>query len=272
MQGNLARRGGARIDSTAYEITSPRLPASFDGFRIVQIADLHNRRFGPGHLRLLDLVRAARPDMIALTGDLTYRGEWDCEAAADLAGRLVAIAPVFFVTGNHDVSLDDLRALLTLLQDNGVTVLAGRSVAIDRRGETIFVAGIDDPRMFFDERRFLARGMDLWRARLAALRDGTREGGFTVLLSHHPELLAAYAEEGFDLVLSGHAHGGQIVLPVVGPLFAPDQGWFPRYASGVHARGGTRMVVSRGLGRSLFPWRIRNRPELVTVHLRRQGG
>lgn len=257
------------IDSTTYEVISPRIPAAFEGFRIVQISDIHNRSFAPHQSQLLDHVRAARPDLIVITGDLTYHGKWSSDYVHDLARGLVEIAPAYFVTGNHDITSKDLPGMMRLLEEQEVQVLAGRNVIIKRGKKSIAVAGIDDPSIFYDRRKSWSQAIDHWKTALAALRKSTQRGSYTVLLSHRPELITSYAGLGFDLVLAGHAHGGQVRLPFIGAVYAPDQGLFPRYTSGMYSMGKTRMIVSRGLGGSHFPFRIFNHAELVVVRLTR---
>lgn len=243
------------------------MPAAFDGFRIVQISDLHNQRIGPNQARLLELVRLAHPDLIAITGDLTYHGKWTTQSILNLARHLAGLAPVYFVTGNHDIRSSYLSGMLKLLENVGVQVLAGKSVIVKRGEEFIVVAGIDDPDIFYEKRKSRAQAIDQWKTALATLHDSIQPGYYTLLLSHRPELIASYVDLGFDLVLAGHAHGGQIRLPFIGAIYAPNQGFFPRYTSGMHSMGGTKMIVSRGLGKSHFPLRIFNRPELVIVRL-----
>jgi predicted MPP superfamily phosphohydrolase len=261
--------GGNWLQTTTYEIRSSRVPASFDGYCIVQVSDLHKQRFGEHQFRLTRAIRNARPDLIATTGDLTYLGLWNAEDIEDLARQLKDIAPVYFVSGNHDVLSDDLPSLLDQLSGYGIQVLEGESTVISRGTESIKVAGIQDPRAF-RQQGGTGRTIDRWKTALASLRDSLGDR-YTVLLSHRPEHFAQYASLGFDLVLSGHAHGGQIRLPFAGALYAPEQGWLPQYASGVQVSEGTRMIVSRGLGNSWFPIRFLNRPELVVVRLRKRS-
>lgn len=264
----LAGVGGTRLQSTAVEVVSERLPASLDGFCIVQLSDLHGRQFGRGQGLLVKKVSEASPDLIALTGDLTRWGRWDSRDVRELAYRLRSIGPVCYVTGNHDCYGHGLATLEDLLLAEGAMVLAGTSAAVSRAGGSIVIAGIEDPSAYGfrgDQREAIAR----WRTALAALRAAIPRQEFTVLLSHRPEFFDEYERLGFDVVLSGHAHGGQVRLPFVGALYAPDQGWFPRLTSGAHRRGRTTLVVSRGLGNSKFPIRIFNRPELVVVRLKR---
>ena len=206
--------------------------------------------------------------MIAITGDLAYNRKWNRRSLTELARRLVGIAPVFFVTGNQDINCNDLPQMLKLLKDTGVEVLEGRSVTIKRGSEAIAVAGIDDPEIFHETKTSRKQALDWVESRRLELF--AIAYNLTSSLSCCPTARSSSISMrrlGFDLVLAGHAHGGQVRLPLVGPLYAPDQGFFPRYASGMYTMGGTRMIVSRGLGRSHFPFRIFNRPELVVVRL-----
>lgn len=259
-----------RLQTTRIEVESARIPASFDGYCIVQVSDLHGHLFGSNLSRLARAIRRAEPDLIVVTGDLTRWGKWQAAYVDGLARQLSGIAPAFFVTGNHDYYAGDLAKLLRALEEKGIRTLSGRSVEISREAESIVVAGIDDPRAY-------SRGGEVgeatrWRSALEELRGSIGQGEFVVLLSHRPEAIADYARLGFDLVLSGHAHGGQVRLPLIGPLYAPEQGWLPRLAAGVHRRGGTSLVISRGLGNSTMPIRVLNRPELVVVRLRAVRG
>ena len=249
----------ARVWNARVEIRDEKIPAAFDGF-------VHNEARGEGNAALLRALREAAPDLICITGDFLDSRRTDLDFALELAGQLAEIAPAVYVTGNHEARLKDLSALEAGLAARGVQVLRDGWMPLARGGEEIALIGLDDPGFAAGEDWTLAEGLDQTQARLSALlaQAGDR---FSLVLSHRPELLPAYAEAGADLVLSGHAHGGQVRLPGIGGLFAPGQGILPRLTSGVHARGETRLVVSRGLGNSAFPLRVFNPPEIVTVTL-----
>jgi len=175
----------------------------------------------------------------------------------------VDIAPVYYVTGNHEARISEYGKLKTALEITGVTVLENERTVLEKDGDTITLLGIDDPSFTAD---YLTG--DSAAVVKNTLDDLVTEGvGYTVLLSHRPELFDVYAESGVNLVFSGHAHGGQIRLPFIGGLAAPNQGLFPKYDAGLFTEGDTNMVVSRGLGNSLFPFRVNNRPEIVVVQL-----
>ena len=257
----------ARVWNARVEIRDEKIPAAFDGFVLCQVSDVHNEARGEGNAALLRALREAAPDLICITGDFLDSRRTDLDFALELAGQLAEIAPAVYVTGNHEARLKDLSALEAGLAARGVQVLRDDWTPLARGGEEIALLGLDDPGFSAGEDWTLAEGLDQTQARLSALlaQAGDR---FSLVLSHRPELLPAYAEAGADLVLSGHAHGGQVRLPGIGGLFAPGQGILPRLTSGVHARGETRLVVSRGLGNSAFPLRVFNPPEIVTVTLR----
>ena len=257
----------ARVWNARVEIRDEKIPAAFDGFVLCQVSDVHNEARGEGNAALLRALREAAPDLICITGDFLDSRRTDLDFALELAGQLAEIAPAVYVTGNHEARLKDLSALEAGLAARGVQVLRDGWMPLARGGEEIALIGLDDPGFAAGEDWTLAEGLDQTQARLSALlaQAGDR---FSLVLSHRPELLPAYAEAGADLVLSGHAHGGQVRLPGIGGLFAPGQGILPRLTSGVHARGETRLVVSRGLGNSSFPLRVFNPPEIVTVTLR----
>lgn len=257
----------ARVWNARVEIRDEKIPAAFDGFVLCQVSDVHNEARGEGNAALLRALREAAPDLICITGDFLDSRRTDLDFALELAGQLAEIAPAVYVTGNHEARRMDLSALEAGLAARGVQVLRDDWTPLARGGEEIALIGLDDPGFAAGEGWTLTEGLDQTQARLSALlaQAGDR---FSLVLSHRPELLPAYAEAGADLVLSGHAHGGQVRLPGIGGLFAPGQGILPRLTSGVHARGETRLVVSRGLGNSSFPWRVFNPPEIVTVTLR----
>lgn len=240
------------VEVNEWEIESDRIPAAFDGFRIAQVSDLHNAEFGRENETLLRLLRESRPDLIVLTGDLVDSRNTDIGIAIAFARRAVEIAPCFYVTGNHESRIGSWRELRQGLIDAGVRVLENESVELEREGAFVRLAGMQDPAF---------GGYD------AALKGLTAGERYTILLSHRPELFGLYRQVGADLVFSGHAHGGQFRIPFLGGLVAPNQGFFPEYDSGLYRSGNTAMLVSRGLGNSIIPLRLNNRPEIILAVL-----
>ena len=255
--------GNIALEANEYEIVSDRIPQGFDGFRIAQVSDLHNVEFGDGNLKLLKLLTEAEPDLIVLTGDLIDSRRTDVEIAVEFARQAVKISPVYYVSGNHEARVAEYEDLKRGLEEAGITVLENQKVQIDREGERITLMGIDDPS--FREDYLFGDSESVARQAIDHLR--SEDDGYTVLLSHRPELFDLYVETEMDLVFSGHAHGGQFRLPILGGLVAPNQGLFPKYDAGRFQEEITTMLVSRGVGNSIIPIRFNNRPEIVIAEL-----
>jgi len=246
--------------TTAIRYVHPGLPDSFEDYTIVHVSDLHNKSFGANQKRLVRATGRANPDLIVITGDLIDSKRTDIGAAMSYIEQAAALAPTYYVTGNHEKWSGVYAELSERLLEAGVVIMDDRRAELAKDGDTIELLGLKDPAF-----TPAISDRDLER-KLAALRPSQSDKP-ALLLSHRPEKLQLYANAGIDLVFSGHAHGGQFRIPFVGGLIAPDQGLFPRYTSGLHTEGDTSMIVSRGLGNSIIPVRIWNRPELVVVTL-----
>ncbi|MBR0509513.1 MAG: metallophosphoesterase family protein [Clostridia bacterium] len=255
------------LKTTRYSICNDRIPAAFDGYTIVHISDFHNTKNRPLRKALLTSIRKASPDLIVITGDLVDKRRTDIDASVSFVKSIADFAPVYYVCGNHDVCLDPYELLDTLLRqlkDAGVHVLFNAEDEISRQGETIKIAGVKDPAILHEEQPDDVAIMNGFLDE--ALQ---KDEGFRILLAHRPDLLPLYAEKGVDIVFCGHAHGGQVRLPFFGAVIAPDQGYFPTYSEGVYTEKDTFMVVSRGIGNSIIPFRVNDRPELVVTVLKR---
>ena len=247
------------LEVNEWTVSDRDIPDTFSGYRIAQISDLHNAEFGGHNEELLSMLAGTAPDIIVLTGDLVDSRRTDVDVAADFAARAMEIAPVYYVTGNHENRLKtEFPKLEKRLKNAGVTVLRNESVVLEQDGQQIQLLGVDDI-TFYTKNWEDPLIEDLERLKADDL--------YTVLLSHRPDLLKLYEKAGVDLVFTGHAHGGQIRLPWIGGILAPDQGFFPKYDSGLYTLGETNLMVSRGLGNSLFPFRVNNPPEIVVVEL-----
>lgn len=241
------------LETTHYTYVAEQLGADLEGYRIVQISDLHNAKFGKNNQKLVGRIRECEPDMIVLTGDLVDSNHTNVDRAVQFVDEIVKICPVYYVTGNHEYWLEksEYDELMDGLIGAGVVILDDQVVEISRGDAKFRLVGLDD--------KSLADGT------LEALLSDEKE--FTVVLAHEPQYLVRYADTGVDLVLSGHAHGGQFRLPFVGGIVAPDQGFLPEYTAGEYYMDGTEMIVSRGLGNSVIPARLFNYPEIVCVEL-----
>lgn len=257
------------VKPTVYDIHDPNLPRAFDGFRIAQISDLHNAEFGKGNSTLLSILRKQRPHIIVFTGDLVDSRHTDIPVSVSFAEQAVKIAPCCYVTGNHESRLaEQYDRLEQQLRACGVHVLHNQSRLLTAGESAVRLIGIDDP-CFAQVRG----GMSGPSAEIvsAELRNADAGEAYQILLCHRPELFDTYAAHHINLAFCGHAHGGQVRLPFVGGVIAPHQGLFPQYDGGLYREGDTTMVVSRGVGSSLFPVRINNRPEIVVAVLHSGG-
>jgi len=251
---------------THYQYTNQKIPKGFDNFKILQISDLHNKDF---YGRLLEKINTINPDMIVITGDLIDRRNTKMDVAVQFIEEIAPIAPIYYVSGNHEQLSDIFGELKEELNQRNVNIIDNTFEVFNRKGNKIGLMGIADPAIHQTERSYL------WDDSSAYVRSSIEDlyknidTEFNILLSHRPELYDVYAETKVDLVFSGHAHGGQVRIPFIGGLVAPNQGFFPKYTEGIYSNGVTSMIVSRGLGNSIIPLRIFNRPELVVVTLSR---
>lgn len=247
-----------RLTLTTYTVSSDRIPDAFHGYRILQISDLHNANFGKNNETLIRTISDAKPDMIVITGDIVDSHRTDYEHAIHVAEAAAEIAPTYYVPGNHEARIGSFGKLSQLLSDAGVTVLRNQLIRINRDGQHFYIIGLEDQTFTLRQH---AETLEVIKGL------SPTDSPYIILLSHRPELFNVYVKSNVDLVLSGHAHGGQFRIPFIGGVFAPGQGFFPTYDAGQFNSGNTTMIVSRGLGNSLFPIRFNNPPELVLIEL-----
>lgn len=256
------------LEVSHYAYKSSEVPQEFVGFRVVQISDLHNATFGKENEKLLVKIQELSPDIVVLTGDLVDSNHTNIEVALAFAEKVAADYPTYYITGNHEDWLEesDKLELLEGLERVGVVCLADEYVEIKRGDSKITLIGLNDEGLggiklkvteeTTGEPKFLTENEDT--------------SGLQILLAHEPQYMENYTKYNVNLVFSGHAHGGQFRMPFVGGgLVAPGQGLFPKYTEGVHVMNETTMIISRGLGNSIIPVRVFNRPEIVCVELGR---
>lgn len=252
--------GNCSLQTTETALVSPALPPAFDGLRIVELADLHGRVFGRGSRRLLAAVRRAEPDLICIDGDL-FDEHTDLAMLPPLLRGLCAIAPVYYVTGNHEWRVPGLRGILAQMRACGVTVLQDDWRVLRRGEDALIVAGTDDP-CGPAERKTPAE-------LIADIRAEAGEAAFLLLLTHRNDQLPQWSALGVQAVLARHCHGGVVRLPFVGGLFGTDRRLFPAWDAGLYRQGETALYVSRGLGYTNVHFRLFNRPEVAVIILRR---
>lgn len=245
------------LEISRYEVKSQKLPESFDGFKIVQLSDLHGAEFGEDGMGLVEKVEELEPDIIALTGDFVT-DEGDLAAVEKLAARLTELCPVYFVSGNHEFGSGLAVKVRNILERAGVKYLSNEYLTISRGEDEILLGGVEDPLAYADM---------LSPDELAQKMNDAAPDAFKILLGHRNYWMTEYPELPVDLIFCGHAHGGLIRIPGVGGLIGTDRRLFPDFDAGQFNNGRYTLIVSRGLGNSVSIPRIFNRPEIVCVEL-----
>lgn len=245
------------LEISRYEVKSQKLPESFDGFKIVQLSDLHGAEFGEDGMGLVEKVKELEPDIIALTGDFVT-DEGDLAAVEKLAARLTELCPVYFISGNHEFGSGLAVKVRNILERAGVKYLSNEYLTISRGEDEILLGGVEDPLAYADM---------LSPDELAQKMNDAAPDAFKILLGHRNYWMTEYPELPVDLIFCGHAHGGLIRIPGVGGLIGTDRRLFPDFDAGQFNNGRYTLIVSRGLGNSVSIPRIFNRPEIVCVEL-----
>lgn len=234
-----------------------RLPQSFDGLRVCIVSDLHGAEFGKDNERLLRAVSKQNPDLIAITGDVIDSPE-EVERLPALAKGLSAIAPTYYVTGNHEWATREVPQIIGIFEQCGVLALENEAVELSRGREKILLAGIHDPNGRLDQKKLKQLAKELRE---------TYEDPYILLLAHRNTEFPEYARNRVDLVLAGHGHGGIIRLPFTDGLIGTERNLLPTWTAGLYELEETQMVVSRGLGNIPGLFRLFNRPHLPVVVL-----
>ncbi|NLK44116.1 MAG: metallophosphoesterase, partial [Tissierellia bacterium] len=231
--------------------------------RIVLITDLHSHIYGENQNKIRSKIQAQNPDIIALAGDIADDNT-PIEGTELFLEAIKDIAPIYYVTGNHEIRTGEVDKIKKLFRSYGVNVMENSLQKINIRGENLIVAGVDDPNIVGYE-----SPQSNWYKEVYTSFSNVKDmEGYKILLSHRPEKVDFYSTLPFDLVLSGHSHGGQVRIPfLLNGLLAPHQGFFPKYAGGVYEFENYTLVVSRGVSFNLFLPRIFNPPEIVVIDL-----
>ena len=249
--------------TTRYFIDSDRLPTSLNGLKIVQVSDLHNTTFIKLQNDLIKTIRKEQPDIIVITGDLIDAHRTDMTIAFEFIKGIKDVAPIYYVMGNHERGIfKEYTKLEQGLEELGVNVLGNKTVSFEKNGEIIDIVGIEDVS--------IEVGTAKWsKSIIEKYLDESKYTGenYTILLFHRPEIIDLVNTDNIDLIFTGHYHGGQIRIPFVGGLVSPNRTFFPKYTVGLKSVNKTTEVLSRGIGNSVFPFRINNRPEIVVVDI-----
>ena len=248
-----------------YKIISDKLPRAFNGYKIAHISDFHNTKSVYLKKQILKSLQSDKPDILVITGDLIDSRRTNMKISLDFIKQIKNI-PIYYVAGNHESRIKEYKIFKEKLRKLKVMVLENEKIQLMKEDSTIDLIGLQDPSFETSENNTKEMKVIVNNY----LQNLTTKEKFEILLIHRPELLEIYAKNNTDLVFCGHAHGGQVVIPFVGPIIAPNQGFFPKLTSGVHHKKNTNLVISRGIGNSLCPIRINNKPELIYVTLEKK--
>lgn len=246
-----------RVVVTEYTVSSPLLPESFEGFTVVQLSDIHGARLGKGKEGLLEKTAAAGPDIIAITGDMLDENS-DAETLAMLLEELSEIAPVYYVSGNHEWGARRMDEVKELLARHGAVYLSNGYELLTRGEDSIVLAGVDDPNGPYDMKT---------PEEVVDIIESEQGVSFRLLLAHRNYWVEKYPELEVDIIMCGHAHGGIVRLPFVGGVLGTGFELFPEHVDGAVESGRYTMIVSRGLGNSIPVPRVFNNPEIVVLKL-----
>lgn len=255
------------IDVTKYKLRSPDVESRI---RIAHLSDLHSKPFW----EVIDKLKQQRPDIICITGDYINDHCKNKDKMFAFGKALLDIAPVYYITGNHERRLDHFEELMDELDELGFVVLRNQAAIEEINGSKVYLLGLDENQGNFDDYKARKEGRFEYEDMSPYLEKFESLDGFKILLSHYPENFEAipehnYSQYYFDLQLSGHAHGGQFNLPFFGPVFSPGQGIRPKYAKGSFGSY-PMLIVSRGLANAEFPFRLFNHPEIVIITVTRE--
>lgn len=239
----------SKISVEEYSVELPGLPSAFEGFRIAHLSDIHGNSFGEDNCELISILRAQQPDIIAITGDISDDDN-PPHTVHRLLQQLAELAPVYYVTGNHEWSARQVNELMDMMAELGINTLRNEYVLLTRSEERLVLAGIDDKNGYSD----MKTPAELMDEIISAVGDVP-----TVLLSHRPDDVKDYWALGYDLVLSGHYHGGVVQIPGRGGLISPSRKLFPEYSKGLYfGESGGALLLSAGLAGNVFPPRLFN--------------
>ena len=242
-----------------------KLPQAFDNFKIAQVSDIHCDKVGHSDLSFINKIKNFNPDMIVITGDILDSYNNNMDIAYNILSQLAIVAPCYFVSGNHELRLpEEYEQLINRMKKLNITHLHNSKLFITKNNESINLVGVEDYNFFKNEDNLNHRANFI-----KTLKELYSSNHFNILLSHRPEKFPIYADVKYDLIFSGHAHGGQWRIPFVGGIFSPSQGFFPKYTNGNYVLEDSTLIVSQGLGNSSFPIRINNRIELVLATLKK---
>lgn len=250
------------VTTSHYNIVNEKIPDEFVGYKIAQISDVHSNNSPAIKYQLRKYLQKEQPDIIVITGDLVDRQDSPVYLTNKFIKSFEDIAPIYFTTGNHDNGIIQREDFIQALEAHNVKILDDEIEFINRKNKSIALIGLSNMTDNTEERTKVSDKITTILTKTHIDNDT-----FTILLYHKPDAFPAFVTTSIDLALCGHAHGGQIRVPFIGGLYAPNQGVLPKYTNGMFQENETTMIVNRGIGNSRFPFRINNHPEISIVTL-----
>ena len=258
------------IDVTNYTVNSIKIPEEFDGFKILQLSDLHNYSFEKNNKKILKIVEKQSPDIVVLTGDMVNTNSKSYNNFYNLAKTLAKNYPTYYIMGNHELKLSGKEQLQMMirLKSFGINILNNTQASIVKDGKLIYLHGLHQPVLTYKNNLKNNEYYDFTLAQMTQLLPTPNSNSFNVLLAHSPFDFEVFKDWGVDLVLSGHVHGGLVRMPFIGGVLSPERALFPKYSAGEYTIGNSKMIVSRGLGNGTINLRILNNPEICVITLK----
>ena len=259
-----------KIDVSKYEVASVKVPKAFDGFRILQLSDLHNRRFNKNNKKIVKIIEKQKPDIIVMTGDMVSSNSVGFSNFFSLVEELDGKYPIYYIFGNHEqrLSVEKQAIIIGKLREYGVKVLNNQNEFITKDDESIEIFGLKQELIYYTN---YLKSKKTYSYETKDMENAIRKADskkFNILLAHNPLYFETYEKWGADLVFSGHVHGGIIQIPFIGGFLSPERKLFPKYSGGEYEINDSKMIVSRGLGYTKINLRFFNNPEICVVELK----
>ncbi|MGM8364091.1 metallophosphoesterase [Virgibacillus sp. W0181] len=263
------------LEVSKYTVKSGKIPEAFDGYKVLQLTDLHSKQFGKNSRRLIRKINKHEPDIIVITGDMMNSTDDNGNVFLTLASELVKNYPVYYIDGNHELIAKVMAErgdniyytnYIKQLEAVGVEIINDKKIELTEQEETIHLRGMDIPLIFYSPSD-VEVNIDFDKAYIDEKVGEAEEDTFEMMLAHYPKYYEAFKEWGADLVLAGHHHGGMIRIPYVGGVISHEGEFFPNYDAGRFEKERTTMIVGRGLGNYTYNIRAFNRPEIVLITL-----
>jgi len=255
------------IDVTEYTINSSKIPKSFNGYKILQLSDLHNSSYGKNNNRLLKKINEINPDIIVMTGDMVSSNTKNFDNFFSFSKEISKKYRTYYIMGNHELRMNktNQEKIIASLKDLGIYILDNKKVELTKESDSILLYGLHQPVSTYKNVLKKSTKEDFTLSNLENIFPKLDNSRFNIILSHSPFIFEVLEKWGADLVLSGHVHGGLVRLPLIGGVLSPERTFFPKYDFGEYSIGDSKMILSRGLGNGTINLRVFNNPEICLI-------